>query len=147
METQFNSPPSLTRIQDSRLAVSGGAMIAAGSLMPFVSSTTAGAYMNPASTHASVIFGLIVVALGFALRLAPRPGRVVVSIVILTLCSLAVLGYVGYIGLGLTGMQQQDPYGDLVTVTYTPEIGIYLAVAGSAVAVVAGIRSFLHHQA
>jgi hypothetical protein len=52
-------------------------MIAAGSLMPFVSSTTAGAYMNPASTHVSVVFGLIVViavriSLGAVTRRRPR---------------------------------------------------------------------------
>ncbi len=145
---QFNSPPSLPpRIQDSRLAVAGGAAIAAGSLMPFVAVTTAGAYMNPASKDSSVVFGLIVVALGFALRAAPPQGRLVAAIAILSLCSLAVLGYIGFIGLGLSGMQQQDAYGDPVTVTFTPEIGICLAVAGSVVAVIAAIRSFIHRHA
>ena len=103
--------------------------------------------MNPGMRDSSVFFGPIVVAPGFALRVAPRPGRRVAAIAILGLCSLAVLGYAGFVGLGFSGMPQQDSYGDPITVTFTPAIGICLAVAGSIFAVIAAIRSFIHGQA
>ena len=130
--------------QDSWVAVAGGAVISAGSLMPFVTVTSPGAMMSPAQKGASVIFGLIVVALGFTLRVPPRPGRVIAGITILGLCGLAVLGYGGFIALGISGMPQQDALGDPFTVTFTPALGILLAIAGGAVAGIAAIRSFLH---
>jgi len=39
----------------------------------------------------------------------------------------------------------QDPFGDATSLTFSPDIGIILAVAGCASAYVAAIRSF-HHQ-
>ena len=130
--------------QDSWVAVAGGAAIAAGSLMPFVTVTSPGVTMSPAQKGASVIFGLIVVALGFTLRVPLRTGRIITGIATLGLCALAVLGYIGFIALGISGMSQQDAQGYSFTVTFTPAIGIFLAIAGSAVAAIAAIRSFLH---
>ena len=147
MENQFNPRYHQQRssnAQDSWVAVAGGAAIAAGSLMPFVTVTSPGATMSPAQKGASVFFGLIVVALGFTLRVPPRAGRVIAGIAILGLCALAILGYIGFIALGISGMPQQDALGDPFTVTFTPAIGIFLAIAGSAVAAIAAIRSFLH---
>ena len=147
MESQMNPrnhPQSSLSAQDSWVAVAGGAAIAAGSLMPFVTVTSPGVTMSPAQKGASVLFGLIVVALGFTLRVPPRAGRVITGIVILGLCALAVLGYIGFIALGISGMPQQDAQGYSFTVTFTPAIGIFLAIVGSAVAAIAAIRSFLH---
>ena len=147
MENQFNPRRHQQRSsnsQDSWLVVAGGAAIAAGSLMPFVTVTSPGVTMSPAQKGASVFFGLIVVALGFTLRVPPRAGRIVAGIAILGLCALAVLGYIGFIALGIYGMPQQNALGDPFTVTFTPAIGIFLAIVGSAVAAIAAIRSFLH---
>ena len=130
--------------QDSRVAVAGGAAISAGSLLPFVTVTSPRATMSAARKGASVLFGLIMVALGFTLRVPPRLGRVIAGIAILGLCGLAVLGYGGFNALGISGMPQQDAPGDPFTVTFTPATGIFLAIAGSAVAGIAAIRSFLH---
>ena len=126
------------------MAVAGGAAIAAGPLMPFVTVTSPGVTMSPAQKGASVFFGLIVVALGFTLRVPPRTGRIIAGTAILGFCALAVFGYIGFIALGISGMPQQDALGGSFTVTFTPAIGIFLAIAGSAVAAIAAIRSFLH---
>jgi hypothetical protein len=42
--------------------------------MPWVSFNSAGVEVKPGAKAASVVLGLIVVALGFALRAAPLPG-------------------------------------------------------------------------
>ena len=130
--------------QDSWVAVAGGAVISAGSLMPFVTVTSPEGDDEPCPGWGAVIFGLIVVALGSTLQVPPRPGRVIAGITILGLCGLAVLGYGGFIALGISGMPQQDALGDPFTVTFTPALGILLAIAGGAVADIAAIRSFLH---
>lgn len=98
MESEFNPRYHQQRssnVQDSLVAVAGGAAIAAGSLMPFVTVASPGVTMSPAQKGASVLFGLIVVALGFTLRVPRRAGRVIAGIAILGLCALTVLGYIG----------------------------------------------------
>ena len=86
------------------------------------------------------------VALGFALRAAPLPGRLVAGIATLGLSSLAGLLYAGFILVGINGVPGQDPFGDMATVMFFPNIGIILAVAGCGAAFVAAIRSFHHRQ-
>ena len=93
-----------------------------------------------------MVLGLVVVALGFALRAAPQPGRLAAGIATLCLSSLAGLLYVGFIVVGLHGVPEQDPFGDITTVTFSPDTGIILAVAGCGAAFVAAIMSFHHRQ-
>ena len=113
--------------------MAGGTAVVLGSLMPWISFNSAGVEVKPGARAASVVLGLVVVALGFALHAAPLPGRLAAGIATLCLSSLAGLLYVGFILAGLGGVPEQDPFGDMTTVTFSPNIGIILAVAGCAV--------------
>ena len=126
--------------------MAGGAAVVLGSLMPWVSFDNAGVAVKPGAKAASVVLGLVVVALGFALRAAPQPGRLLAGIATLGLSSLAGLLYAGFILIGINGVPEQDPFGDITTVKFAPAIGIILAAAGCGAAFVAAIRSFHHRQ-
>ena len=63
-------PAISPKAQDALLAMAGGIGIVLGSLMPWVSFNSAGVEVKPGAKAASVILGLLVVALGFALRAA-----------------------------------------------------------------------------
>jgi hypothetical protein len=126
--------------------MAGGTAVVLGSLMPWVSFNSVGTEVKPGAKAASVVLGLVVVALGFALRAAPPPGRLVAGIATLCLSSLAGLLYVGFILVGIHAVPEQDPFGDITTVTLSPNIGIILAVAGCGAAFVAAIMSFHHRQ-
>ena len=141
-----NRPAISPQAQDSLLAMAGGTAIILGSLMPWISFNIAGAEVKPGAQTASLVLGLVVVAVGFALRAAPRPGRLAAGIATLSLSSLAGLLYVGFILAGINGLPQQDPFGDITTVAYSPNIGIILAVAGCGAAFIAAIMSFHHRQ-
>jgi hypothetical protein len=60
-----------SRAKDSLLAVAGGTAIVVGSRLPWVAFNDA----EVEAKAASVVLGLVVAALGFALRRAPAPGR------------------------------------------------------------------------
>ena len=132
--------------QDSLLAMAGGTAVVLGSLMPWVSVHSVGVEVRPGARAASVVVGLVVVALGLALHAAPLPGRLVAGIATLGLSSLAGLLYVGFMLVGINGVPEPDPFGDITTVMFSPNIGIILAVAGCGAAFVAAIRSFHHRQ-
>ena len=134
------------KAQDALLAMAGGTAVVLGSLMPWVSFNSVGVEVNPAAKAASVILGLVLVALGFVLRAAPLPGRLVAGTAALGLSSLAGLLYVGFILVGINGMPEPGTFGDIATVTYSPSIGIILAAAGCGAAFVAAIRSFHNRQ-
>ena len=133
-------------IQDSWLVMVGGAAVFLGSLMPFASYTGVDAVVSPNAKTASVMCGLVLVALGFVLRAAPRRGRLVAGIAITCLSAVAGLLYMRFILAGITGVPVRNPFGDATSLTFSPEIGIILAVAGCAAAYVAAIRSFHHRQ-
>jgi hypothetical protein len=139
-------PAISPKAQDSWLAMAGGTAVVLGSLLPLVSFNGLSAEVGRGARYASVVFGLAVVALGFALRAAPQPGRLVAGIATLCLSSLAGLLYVGLIVAGITGVPEQDPFGTTTSLTFSPNIGIILAVAGCAAAYVAAINSFHHRQ-
>jgi hypothetical protein len=139
-------PAISPKTQDSLLAMAGGTAVVLGSLMPWISFDSAGVEVKPGAKAASVVLGLIIVALGFALRAAPLPGRLVAGIATLCLSSLAGLLYVGFILGGLGGVPEPDPFGDITAATFAPNIGIILAAAGCGAAYVAAIMSFHHRQ-
>ena len=139
-------PAISPKAQDSLLAMAGGTAVVLGSLLPWISFNSAGAEVKPGANAATVLLGLVVVALGFALRAAPLPGRLVAGIATLGLSSLAGLLYVVFILAGINGVPEPDAFGDMTTVTYSPNIGIILAAAGCGAAFVAAIRSFHHRQ-
>ena len=126
--------------------MAGGTAVILGSLMPWVSFNSVGVEVKPGARAASVVLGLVVVALGLALRAAPLPGRLVAGIATLGLSSLAGLLYAGFILIGVNGVPEQDPFGYIITMKFSPNIGIILAVAGCGAAFVAAIRSFHHRQ-
>jgi hypothetical protein len=140
-----NRPAISPQAQDSLLAMAGGTAIILGSLMPWISFNSTGEEVKPGAQTASLVLGLVVVALGFALRAAPRPGRLAAGIAALGLSSLAGPLYVGFILAGINGVPQQDPFGDITIVAYSPNVGIILAVAGCGAAFIAAIMSF-HHR-
>jgi hypothetical protein len=139
-------PAISPKAQDALLAMAGGIGIVLGSLMPWVSFNSAGVEVKPGAKAASVILGLLVVALGFALRAASLPGRLAAGIAALCLSSLAGLLYVGFMLIGIHGVPEQDPFGDMASVTFAPNIGIILAAAGCGAAFVAAIMSLHHRQ-
>jgi hypothetical protein len=128
------------------LATAGGTAVVLGSLMPWVSFNSVGVEVKPGAKAASVVLGLVVVTLGLAMCAAPRPGRLVAGITTLGLSSLAGLLYASFILDGINGVPEQDPFGYMTTMKFSPNIGIILALAGCGAAFVAAIRSFHHRQ-
>jgi len=139
-------PAISPKAQDSLLALVGGTAVVLGSLMPWVSFNGVGVEVKLEAKAASVVLGLVVVALGLALRAAPRPGRLVAGIATLGLSSLAGLLYAGFILIGINGVPDQEPFGYMTTMKFSPNIGIILTVAGCGAAFVGAIRSFHHRQ-
>lgn len=139
-------PAISPKAKDSLLAMAGGIAVFLGSLLPWISFDSAGIEYKPGAKAVSAVLGLVLAALGFALRVAPRPGRLVAGIAALCLSSLAGLLYVIFIVAGLHGVPGQDAFGEVATVQWTPNIGIILAAAGCAAAFLAAILSFHHHQ-
>jgi hypothetical protein len=132
------------QVMDSAWAIAGGAAVFLGSLLPFVTFSNPGIETNPGARAASALFGLIVLGLGIALRAVSRRFLVGTSVTALCLVALGALGYAITIVAGLAGVTEQDPLGFPVKITFSPGIGILLALAGCAVAGIAGIRSLQH---
>lgn len=139
-ETQL----STHRAADSGWAIAGGSAIFLGSLLPFIAFSDPEMGVNPGARAASALFGLIVLGLGFTLRAVQRRFLMGTSLATLCLSALGLLGYAITIATGLAGVTEQDPFGDPVKITFSPGIGILLALAGCAAATVAGIRSAQH---
>lgn len=137
-------PAISPKAQDSLLVMTGGIAVVLGSLMPWVSFNSVGLEVKPEAKAASVVLGLVVMALGFALRVAPRPGRLVAGIATLCLSALVGLLYAAFILIGINGVPEQDLLGDISAVKFSPGIGIILAAAGCGAAFVAAIRSLQH---
>jgi hypothetical protein len=131
---------------DSAWAIAGGTAAFLGSLLPFVSFSDPGIAVNPGARGATALFGLIVLGLGIALRAVQRRFLMGTSVATLCLSALGALGYAITIVAGMAGITEQDPLGYSVTVTFSPGIGILLALAGCAGAGVGAVRFFLHRQ-
>jgi hypothetical protein len=140
------TPASPHRAMDSAWAIAGGTAVFLGSLLPFVSFSDPGIAVNPGARAATALFGLIVLGLGIALRAVQ--GRFLMGTSVATLClsALGALGYAITIVAGMAGITEQDPLGYSVTVTFSPGIGILLALAGCAGAGVGAVRFFMHRQ-
>jgi hypothetical protein len=141
------TPISPHQAMDSAWAITGGIAIFLGSLLPFVSFNNPENAVNPGARAATALFGLIVFGLGIALRVIKRRFLMGASVVTLCLSALGALGYVITIVAGLVGVTEQGPLGFPMKVTFSPGIGIVLALAGCAAASVAGIRSVRHYRA
>jgi hypothetical protein len=134
------------RDMDSAWAIAGGTAIFLGSLLPFISFSDPEIAVNPGGRATTALFGLIVLGLGVALRAVQHRFLMGTSLAILCLSVLGALGYAITIVAGLAGITEQDPFGFPVNVTFTPGIGILLALAGCAAACVAGVRSLQHYR-
>jgi uncharacterized membrane protein len=131
-------------------AIGGGAAVFFGSILPFVSNTTNSDYaaftVSGGGRTASAIFGLVLVALGVAIRrrqvpAAPRPRAPIgLEVTVLVLSGLGALGYLGFAAAGLAGFQEQSDLGYSVTVTFSPSIGLILAILGCVAATAGSIR-------
>jgi hypothetical protein len=123
--------------------VGGGAAVFLGSLLPFVSgSDTVNGGINGGARVSSAVFGLILAGLGAAIAFAPpRPGprgrSLGLGITLLVLSGLGLLGYVIFTAIGAAGVNQSGGFG--TKVTYSPSVGIILAILGCAAAVVGSI--------
>jgi hypothetical protein len=140
------TPVSPHRATDSAWAIAGGTALFLGSLLPFVSSSDPDFGMNPGAKATSAVFGLIVLGLGLALRAVPARFLIGTAVATLCLSALGALGYAITIVAGMVGTTEQDPFGDSVRVTFSPGIGILLAMAGCAAVCVAAISSLQHHR-
>lgn len=132
--------------KDSLLAMAGGIAVFLGSLLPWISSNSADFEIRPGAKAVSAVLGLILAALGLALRAAPRPGRLAAGIAALCLSSLAGLLYIIFIVAGLHGVPGPDPSIEISTVRWAPNIGIILTAAGCSASFLAAILSFHHRQ-
>ena len=139
-------PAISVQAKDSLLAMAGGIAVFLGSLLPWISFNSGGFEIRPGAKAVSAVLGLVLAALGFALRAAPRPGRLVAGIAALCLSSLAGLLYVIFIVAGLHGVSGLDPSSEIASVRWAPNIGIILAAAGCSAAFLAAILSFHHRQ-
>jgi uncharacterized membrane protein len=139
-------------------AIGGGAAVFLGSILPFISNTTNSDYATFAvkggGRTASAVFGLVLIALGYAIRqrrisAAIRPSAPIgLEVAILVLSGLGVFGYGGFAAAGLVGFQDQTDLGYSVTVTYSPSIGLILAIGGCLAATAGSIRMLvLAHSA
>jgi hypothetical protein len=140
------TPASPHQAMDSAWAIAGGTAVFLGSLLPFISFSDPEIGVNPGARAASALFGLIVLGLGIALRTVQRRFLMGTSLATLCLSALGALGYAITIVAGLSGITEQDPLGFPVKATFTPGIGILLALGGCVAACVAAIRSLQHHR-
>jgi hypothetical protein len=140
-QTPASRPPAM----DSAWTIAGGTAIFFGSLLPFISFSDPQIAVNPGARATSALFGLIMLGAGIALRAVPRRFLMGTAVATLCLSALGGLSYAITIVAGLVGITEQDPFGDTVTVAFSPGIGVLLALAGCAAAAVAGIRSLQHH--
>jgi hypothetical protein len=140
------NPAPQQQATDSAWAIAGGTSVFLGSLLPFVSFSDPEMQANPGARTATALFGLTLLGLGIALRAAPRRHLIATAVTALCLSALGALGYAITIVGGLIGTTEQDPFGFPVTVTFSPGIGILLALAGCAAAYVAAIRTLQHYR-
>jgi hypothetical protein len=131
-------------------AIGGGAAVFLGSILPFISNTANSDYatftVKGGGRTASAVFGLVLIALGYAMRqrrvsAGTRPSAPIgLEVTILVLSGLGVLGYGGFAAAGLAGFQDQTDLGYSVTVTFSPSIGLILAIGGCLAAAAGSIR-------
>ena len=132
--------------------IAGGAAIFIGALLPWISNTSSDGYavVNSGGRAWSVIFGLILTGLGIAVHrwinpaAAPHGKAKRPAAAVLILSSLGILGYGIFTVAGLVGFQEQTDYGYQVAVTYSPNIGLALIMAGCVAAAVGSTRILAH---
>jgi hypothetical protein len=153
-----NGSGSVTRIRnaliraDARWAVAGGAAAFTGPLLPFISLASNSLYSVGVSTDfqtGASVFGLIIIGLGVAVSYRPTAGRlasirtIILAVALLLLSGLMDLGYGLFAAAGLIGTQESTGIGT-VTVSFSPGIGMILAMMGAAAGCVGAVLSLAH---
>lgn len=140
---------------DSRWVIGGGAAVFLGSLLPFISSSALGGVtVHAGARFTSALFGIILGGLGVALEYLPdsampisRPRVYVFGIPALALSILGFLGYVGFTVVGAAGVSQATGLGYSEKVTFSPSIGLIMAILGCAAAGFGAISALRHASA
>jgi len=125
--------------------MTGGAAIFAGSWLPLATWTVAGLSlpMVPSALRlASALFGLMILGLGAAVAFGSPEVRRGAAVAAVGTAVPGALGYLATILGGLIGYPIPDSLGLAVRVTYSPGVGLILALAGCVAATVAAIRAF-----
>jgi hypothetical protein len=123
----------------------GGGAIFAGSWLPLATWTVAGLSlpMVPSALRsASALFGLMILSLGAAVAFGSPELRRGAATAAVGTAVPGALGYLVTILGGLIGYPIPNSLGLTVRVTYSPGVGLVLALAGCAAATVAAIRAF-----
>ena len=137
-----------TQLSPAAVVLAGGSAVVLGSLLPFISVSDIGVGVTPPAKAMSMVFGLIVVALGITLRrVAQESARRIAGVATFVVSGLGALGYAGFIAAGMIGWPMQDSFGDSYTVTFSPDIGVLLSVAGCVAASLAAVRLLKHREA
>jgi hypothetical protein len=109
-----------------------------GSVMPFITPKIEGLYeIEPSARTTSVIFGAILLGLGFGMK--PAGSRMPCSIILLIASVLGALGYLSFMAAGLAGFEDESELGFGQTIEFSPSIGLIACIAGCIVAFVASI--------
>jgi hypothetical protein len=134
----------------------GGAAVFIGAFLPLISNTSSSGYdftVNSGAQSSTAVFGVILIGAGAALHYFSAPGRfrgprvLGLAISVLALSCCAILGYGGFAIAGMAGFQEQTDLLGTVTVTYSPNIGLFAVLLGCLAAGWGAIRSVPHAAA
>jgi hypothetical protein len=131
------------QVRAARWIIAGGAAAVIGSLLPFLSSAQPGLYtVNSTPKESAAFFGVILAVLGAIMLARSDRRKRVWGILALILAVLAVLDQGGFLLAGIVGTDQTDSFGDTIHVTFSPHIGIFIALLGCVAAGIGAILSF-----
>lgn len=130
------------RVRAARWIIAGGGAAIVGSLLPFLSSPQPELYaVNSTPRESATFFGIVLAAIGVIMLNRSAGRKRGWGILALVLAILAVLDQGGFLLAGLVGADETDGFGDTVHVTFSPHIGIFLAILGCLAAGIGAIMS------
>jgi hypothetical protein len=125
--------------------IAGGGAAFFGSLLPFLSSSQPDIYtINSSPKETAAVFGIILAGLGILMRARSRRTRLISAILALISGGLTLLTFAGIIVAGVVGIDETDPFGSSVHVSFSPNIGIILSIIGCIAAGSGAIMSLQH---
>lgn len=169
METQFGSASGRpaahaasttavrSRVADSACTAAGGLLIVAGAIVSLACAGTGQHHIGPAAASAAMVFGLVMVGLGVALRAVPRRytqltaatalGLTVLGLVAFTVTGVRLFGAItlAHVSSGLATLllvPWLEPTAVATLAKYEPAIGTMVAVAGCLVAAVGAYAAY-----
>jgi hypothetical protein len=137
------STASDAQVHAARWTMVGGGVAFFGSLLPFLSSPDPYLYpVSPAPAEWAAFFGITLAVLGILMLAKTSRTRLLSGVAAFVLAGLAVLTLGAFILAGIVGTSD-DSIG---TVHFSPQIGIFIAVLGCAVAGISALMPFAHGQ-